>query len=587
MPKGFHAGLVVLVCGLGLATAGAAQSFDIGFFADVDAMVAEARLSDAETLVEAEFLRSQARPLDDRLSLLDALADLQAQNGKPKDRGDTLWNKAALIAREFGADHPDLAPIYTAAGDAYLAAGATDRAIESYRAALRLDETYLDCAGPALGASHRRLAAALTAAGEQRAGLVSLAMADDPAARCAGPSGRSLSGRNILLTGAEGDGAFASVELFYGTDRKPSGALRPNDFYGWERGPVDYGRVTVAIPRDHKPGQVEAPSLLRFEWSENPALHVVVTDLEQLDETAFFESVAAGLADRNATEVFIFVHGFNTTFADAARRTAQIAYDLNYEGMPLFYAWPSRGTARAYLADSATVQVSARRLSDFLEDVVARSGARHINLIAHSMGSRALTEALELYAARHPTALEVFSQVIFAAPDVDADLFELQAASVRRLARRITLYTSSADTALSTSRALHGDAARAGGGPPPAVGRDFDTVDMTALGADLLQHTYFATEASALADILWLFWRNPSPSARCGMDKVTANEMAYWVYRSDLCDQQFILPAITLARRFGASALGHVEDLLTAAATEEAASELRVLHDVLADILEE
>ena len=64
MPMGFYAGLLMLVCGLGLAEEGTAQSFDIAFFADVDAMVAEARLSEAETLVEAEFLRSQAQPLE-------------------------------------------------------------------------------------------------------------------------------------------------------------------------------------------------------------------------------------------------------------------------------------------------------------------------------------------------------------------------------------------------------------------------------------------------------------------------------------------------------------------------------------------
>ncbi len=586
MPRRTSRNLLVLVWCLAVAQAGAAQGFDVAFFAQVDTLVAEARLADAETLVEAEFLAADARPLEDRLSLLDALADLQAQSGKPGDRGDTLSNKAALFAREYGADHPDLASIYAAAGDAYLAGGAADRAVATYRAALRLDEIYLDCAGPALAASHRRLAEALAAAGDDPASLLSRAKAEDPAARCAGLPGRSTSGRSIAVAETGGERTFARVELFYGTDRKPSGALRPNDVYGWQRGPVDYGRVSVAIPRDHKPGQVETPSLLRFEWKENPAFHIVVTELERLEENAFFDTVAASLEARGSDEVFVFIHGFNTTFADAARRTAQIAYDLNFEGVPLFYAWPSRGTSRAYLADAATVQVSARRLSGFLEDVAARSGARRINLIAHSMGSRALTEALELYAARRPDAEAVFHQIIFAAPDVDADLFALQAGSIHRLARRITLYTSSADAALSTSRALHGDAPRAGGGSmPPAVGPDFDTIDMTALGDDLLQHAYFANDASALADILWLFWRNTPPVARCGMVEARVAETLYWVHRSELCDRGLILPAITLARRFGAAAIDHVEALLATAGNVTAAAELEALQDVLADIL--
>lgn len=581
MPKAVRVGLFLLLCALWLGKAGTAQGVDFGFYAQVDALVAAGRLPAAEALVETEFLGSGARSLDDRLSLLDTLAELQARSGKPGDRGDTLSNKAALIARARGGDHPDLAAVYTAAGDAYMVAGAPDRAAESFRAALRLDQTYLDCADPALGASHNRLALALDAAGDTAASRQARGMADDPAKRC-----ESASGRTITIPGRAVDGAFASVELFYGTDRKPSGALRPNDFYGWARGPLGYGRVIVAIPRDHKPGQIEAPSLRKFQWAENPALHIVLTDLEQLDEAVFFETVAATLMERGSDEVFLFIHGFNTPFADAARRTAQIAYDLNFEGVPLFYAWPSRGAARAYFADAATVQVSARHLVGFLEDVAGRSGAKEINLIAHSMGSRALTEALELFAARHPEAQEVFAQVIFAAPDVDADLFALQARALRRLAKRITLYSSNADVALGTSRALHGDAPRAGGGgSSPFVGPDFDTVDMTALGGDFLQHSYFAADATALADILWLFWRDPPPTARCGMVETDLADEVYWIYRSESCDERLLLPAITLARRFGASALDTFEALRTEIGAGADASELDALQALLAEIL--
>ena len=78
---------------------------------------------------------------------------------------------------------------------------------------------------------------------------------------------------------------------------------------------------------------------------------------------------------------------------------------------------------------------------------------------------------------------------------------------------------------------------------------------------------------------------NTSPAARCGMSESSVADGVYWVYRSDLCDQQFILPAITLARRFGAAALDHVEDLLAVAGSGADKLELEALKDVLADIL--
>jgi len=585
MLKPMRVGALVLMCCLGLAQGSAAQAVDFGFHAEVDALVASERLAEAEALVETAFLASGTRPLGDRLELLDTLADLQARSGKDRDRGDTLSNRAALLTRALGADHPDLAPVYAAAGDAYMAAGAADLAAARYRAALRLDEVYLDCASPALGLSHRRLAEALAANGATAESRDAQAMAEDPARRCGGTDGQTASGRTITIPRAGGEGDFTAVELLYGTDRKPSGGLRPNDYFGWERGPLAYGQVIVTVPRVHKPGQIEAPSLRRFQWDENPALHIVLTDLDPLDEAAFFETVAVALTQSDAQEVFLFIHGYNTSFADAAKRTAQIAYDMNYDGVPMFYSWPSRGATRAYLADAATVQVSARHLLGFLEDIVSRSGARKINLIAHSMGSRALTEALELYAARHPAAREVFAQVIFAAPDVDADLFVLQAGAMQRLAQRITLYTSNADVALGTSQALHGDAPRAGGGAAPVVAPAFDTVDMTLLGDDFLQHTYFAADATALADILWLFWRNPSPAARCGMVETDLADGVYWVYRSEACDEGLLLPAITLARRFGDEALARFDTLRADLGADADPSELDALQALLAEIL--
>jgi len=66
----------------------------------------------------------------------------------------------------------------------------------------------------------------------------------------------------------------------------------------------------------------------------------------------------------------------------------------------MLYSWPSQGSATAYSVDEASVQVSGRRMADFLETVVAQSGAQHIHLIAHSMGNRALIEAMQTFLAK-------------------------------------------------------------------------------------------------------------------------------------------------------------------------------------------
>src|SRR5690606_3207909 len=116
---------------------------------------------------------------------------------------------------------------------------------------------------------------------------------------------------------------------------------------------------------------------------------------------------------------------------EAAKRTAQMAYDMNFDGLPILYSWPSRASLLSYISDTAVVNLSGRRLTLFLEDLVQKSGAKRIHLIAHSMGNRALTDALELYALRHEGEPPAFEQVLFTAPDLDAGLFAAMARTMR------------------------------------------------------------------------------------------------------------------------------------------------------------
>ena len=48
--------------------------------------------------------------------------------------------------------------------------------------------------------------------------------------------------------------------------------------------------------------------------------------------------------DSRRKEAFVFIHGYNVAFDDAIYRTAQIAYDLSFDGPPILYSWPSRAS---------------------------------------------------------------------------------------------------------------------------------------------------------------------------------------------------------------------------------------------------
>ncbi|SEO24541.1 Esterase/lipase superfamily enzyme [Salinihabitans flavidus] len=345
---------------------------------------------------------------------------------------------------------------------------------------------------------------------------------------------------------------YHTVDVYYATDRARTGNTRPADFYGAGRGTLETGMVTVTIPDTHTPGEIEAPSVWRLEFSPSPTRHMTLQSIEPLEGDDFFARMNGEFRDAPERDAFVFVHGFNVRFDAAAKRAAQLAFDMRYPGVPVLYSWPSQGRTAAYIADTAVVRLSGRRLADFLQDVVDRSGARQIHLVAHSMGNRALTDALELLSLRNglPEGGDpLFGQVIFAAPDVDAGLFEAMLPTMRPTAERMTLYSSEADWALETSRRLHGNLRRAGqGGEDTLVSPLIDSIDMSDLGEDFLAHGYFADDPSALADLMLMFWRNLPPGARCGLS-AGAQDIPIWRYRIGTCPSREIVPLLAHAMR--------------------------------------
>lgn len=387
-----------------------------------------------------------------------------------------------------------------------------------------------------------------------------------------------------------GDG-YRVVDVYYATDRARSGEPEPASFYGSGRGMLELGIATVTVPDVHQPGQIEAPSIWRLEFGPNAARHVVLRSVTPVEADTFFSEMNQEFSDTGWREAFVFIHGYNVTFDQAAKRAAQIAHDMNYVGVPILYSWPSRGRTSGYVSDAAVVRLSGRRLSAFLDDLLDRTEAQTIHIVAHSMGNRALTDALELLALRRGIVEgdpPLFGQILFAAPDVDAGLFAEMLPTIRPLARRLTLYASEQDWALAASRRLHGDAPRAGqGGSTTLIDPLLDSVDMSELGQDMLAHSYFANDSSALGDMMALFWRNAAPDRRCGLvaEPMVDALRPVWFYRVGRCEDQSIVNLIANLQR------AEVNNLLAAERVVETvvpdAETARALMPIVAKLLED
>ncbi|REJ82803.1 MAG: alpha/beta hydrolase [Acidobacteria bacterium] len=325
------------------------------------------------------------------------------------------------------------------------------------------------------------------------------------------------------------DAGYAVVRVLFATDRAESPAAGPAARFGSDRAGLSYGTCDVSIPRDHRMGRMESPSIWRFQFREDPAKHVVLLTVEVEERDAFFGALSHRVAAAESPQAFLFVHGYKVTFEDAARRAAQLSYDLGFRGVPMFYSWPSRGELASYTTDENTVEWAQSNLERFLEDLLERVDRLH--LIAHSMGNRPLARALVALLARRPELRARLREIVLTAPDIDAEVFRRDLApALGSPARPATLYASSEDVALAASRRIHG-APRAGdSGRGLVVADGIETVDATAVDTSLLGHSYFGEARSVVSDLFYLMGRGLRARDRFGLREVQSAEGSHWVF---------------------------------------------------------
>ncbi|HDZ8828530.1 TPA: alpha/beta hydrolase [Aeromonas dhakensis] len=322
---------------------------------------------------------------------------------------------------------------------------------------------------------------------------------------------------------------YVNVKVFFATDRNITGEKDPDKKFGSERSGISYGSCDVTIPRSHRLGELEDTSIWRLEIMEDPEKHIILKNSVISSKDEFFSGVAAKVRESPKNNAFIYIHGYNVTFRDAARRSAQFTYDLGFDGAPVFYSWPSQGITAAYTIDEQNIEWAQTNLQKFLEDFFARSDAENIYLIAHSMGNRALTRAIVSLLTEKPDLRNKIKEIILTAPDIDAGVFKRDIAP--RLAasgRPITLYASSNDLALTASKKVHRYPRAGDAGEGLILVPGIETIDATHVNAGLFGHSYFADEKSVLSDIFYLIHDGKRAAQRFGLNQIDAQGGRYW-----------------------------------------------------------
>ncbi len=321
-------------------------------------------------------------------------------------------------------------------------------------------------------------------------------------AACGGPPRGLYLDTEVLPPGAK------SVTVHVATTRARLKA-DPGEMFTGERAPrLDYARLVVSVPPDHKPGQVEWPDAA----PPDPTRHFAVVARRYGTGGEVLASVRREIEKRPPAErdVLVFVHGYNTSFDDAVFRMAQVVVDSGFKGVPVLFTWPSRAQLLAYPYDRESVIYSRDDLEAALDGLARLSGAHRINILAHSMGNMLTLEALrQAHIRGRGTFGGKLGDIMLAAPDVDVDVFRRQMQVIGDRHRKVTVFISKDDKALALSRRFWGgDNARVGAFDltDPVYAERLKSVgirviDLTDLKGDGLAHGKFAASPEVVRQI--------------------------------------------------------------------------------------
>lgn len=312
------------------------------------------------------------------------------------------------------------------------------------------------------------------------------------------------------------------VSILFATDR----ALGKRGFGASYAGRLSYGRALVTIPPTHRLGRMESPAALGpLRAAFEPAKHVAVRSVRVFDQGAMMASLATEMAE--ARSLLLFIHGFNVSFDDAVRRTAQLKYDLRFRGAALLYSWSSRGKLglRSYVGDRERAHLTVSNLKECILNTILPAKPEKLFVVAHSMGNHALLETLDRLEASVP----VFTEIILVAPDVNTRIFMQLASAMKRTGKRTTLYGSKWDYALWASRVFAGDEPRAGDARPPVIVEGVDSIDVSgmAIPNDPINH-FCLDDDRVLHDIKEIIDSGLDAAHRMRLRPATSADGAYW-----------------------------------------------------------
>ncbi|MGE5388010.1 MAG: alpha/beta hydrolase [Hyphomicrobiales bacterium] len=319
----------------------------------------------------------------------------------------------------------------------------------------------------------------------------------------------ACSGRphGVLIATHQAPPGVSVVDMLVATTRAPN-ETEPGEMFTGERGAApSFADIAVSIPPDanRQIGEVQWPQ----GDTVDPMRDFTTVEAKILTKDQAIAAFDKRIRKAPRRHALVFIHGFNTRFAEAVYRFAQIVHDSDASVVPVLFTWPSRGRLLQYGYDHESASYSRDPLEKLLQYLADDPNVGEISILAHSMGNWVTLEALRQMAIRDHGLPKKITNVMLAAPDVDFDVFRRQIQAMDVRPSLFTIFVSRNDEALAVSRRVWGDKSRLGAINPDAapyqdvLARNHLTaIDLTDVSSgDRLNHATFAESPDVVRSI--------------------------------------------------------------------------------------
>jgi esterase/lipase superfamily enzyme len=285
-------------------------------------------------------------------------------------------------------------------------------------------------------------------------------------------------------TGAAFDASSLAADptLLIATTRKRVNGGRAKPWFGPERAPAMTVARAKLVPPDDGRMSLAAVGLADWRLEEVEPMSAEPGDL---------------FAQASGLDVLIYVHGFKQTFETAALDAAHLSDGIKFRGLTMVFSWPSKAGFFDYAYDRDSAMWSRDGFERVLHSIVSVPGASRIHIVAHSMGTMLTLESLrELYTQYGDTVAGRIGAVVFAAPDIDMDVFSSAINRMGPLASKITVIAATNDRALALSGRIAGGMTRVGAAEKAAIEQlGVRVIDASESGWGIVNHDLFLSNA--------------------------------------------------------------------------------------------